>query len=200
MNDLEVLKPRSYETEPNKPEKKESALDLKKLDLKNETLQQKFVSAIEAIKNHPAWKETVVDGFWNKLSANDQEQLYKGGKLTISRVLKKSSPIFSMIPSLKYDDNKLKLFGDMLADSARLMVQMDMLPAPKGISQEEIMKDIPKDQKSMERLLTLIEIFVTVFAPEAEPKFHEAKQIAEKIVEAKTTLAKGQQERMKKAA
>jgi len=167
--------------------------------INSDRLQTKFLFAIDKIKNHPQWHSKVVDGFWNKLSVKDRELLYKGGKPGLFKMIKKgATPIgmlpFNVTPSLKYDDNRLKFFGDKISESARSLVQLDMLPAPEGIPSDEIKKDILSDKKSLRQLLTVVQVLVTLFAPEIAPEIGEAKQIANQLIDTKTQMASKQQE------
>jgi hypothetical protein len=186
----------------NKAEKDE-VLNLnrvKKELIESGRLQEKFLFAIDKIKNHPQWQKKVVNGFWKKLTAKDRELLYRGGEPGLFKTLKKGSPILALIPipEMKYDDNRLKFLGDRLSEGARSMVQMDMLPAPEGIEMETISKDILSDKKNLKRVLTAIQFLVSIFAPEAAKEVQEAKVIANQFIDIKTDVAIKQQE--KKAA
>jgi hypothetical protein len=169
----------------------------------SDRLQTQFLFAIDKIKNHPQWHSKVIDGFWNKLSAKDRELLYQGGKPGFIKTLKNgmnplNAPPFNFAPSMKYDDTRLKLFGDKISESARSLVQLDMLPAPEGIAKETLAKDILSDKKNMRHMLTAVQFLVDFFAPEIAGEIGEAKMIGFQLIDLKSDMATKQLE--KKAA
>ncbi len=197
MKNLEAQPRAELESSPKAKAEKGETLDLdslKKELIDSGRLQEKLLFAIDKIKKNPHWQSKVVDGFWNKLEKEDREQLYKGGKPSIFNALKDAAQIIPM-PNLKYKKFSLKFFGDNLAKSVRPMVHYDLLPPPEGIGKEEIAKDIAGDQKSIKRLLTMLQIIVDVFAPELAPEVGKAKQIANQMVDMKTDLSNQQQEK-----
>jgi hypothetical protein len=208
MSNLETHEIAKPEPTPKANAEKGEILSLdhaKEALIHSDRLKTKLLFAIDKIKLHPQWKDKVVDGLWNKLSAKDRELLYQGGKPGIFKMLKKGlTPVplnllpFDLTPSMKYDDNRLKFFGDKLSDAARPLVQMDMLPAPEGIPGDEIAKDVLSDKKSIQRILSAVQVLVTLFAPEAAKEVQEAKAIANQLVDLKTDMATEQQK--KKAA
>ncbi len=197
MSNPEIQKNEEREPTPESKADKGTVLSLdraKKALIHSDRLQEKLIFAIDKIKKHPQWQSKVVDGFWKKLDAKDRELLYKGGKPSIFNVLKESAfPV--PIPNTKYKKFSLKFFGDTLAKSVRPMVHYDLLPPPEGVSKEEVAKDIVTDQKSLRRLLTAVQILVSVFAPEIAEEVGEAKAIANQMVDMKTDISTKQQER-----
>jgi hypothetical protein len=184
--------------ETHEAQKLEIQLGEKKVDLSDKELHARLLDSLVKIKEHPLWKTKFVEGFWNKLTPEDQKLLYESKKPSVFNTIKEgitSSPFLPPMPNLKYKKFSLKFFGDSLAKSVRPMVHYDMLPAPQGMSKEEIAKDIVGDQKSTKRLLSMLQIIVTVFAPELEPEVQKAKAIGDALVDAKTTVAKRQQEK-----
>jgi hypothetical protein len=202
MGNPEMQKNTEHEITPESKGEKGEVLSLnhaREALIYSDRLQTKLLFAINKIKNHPQWHSKVVDGFWNKLSAKDRELLYTGGKPSIFKMMKKGMvPLnmlpFGMTPSMKYDDNRLKFFGDKISESARSLVQLDMLPAPEGVSGDEIAKDVLSDKKSLRRILSVIQVLVTLFAPEIASELGEAKQIANQLIDIKTEMANKQQE------
>jgi len=198
MSNPETQKDFENETLSEKKPEKGEVLSLKKAKealIHSERLKTKFLFAINKINNHPLWHSKVVDGFWNKLSPEDRKELYKGGEPGIFKMLKKGIMPFNLMPSMKYKDNRLKFLGDKISESARSLVQLDMLPAPEGISSEEIAKDVLSDKKSLKHILTLVQVLVDLFAPEIAAEVGEAKLIANQLVDMRTDMATQQQER-----
>lgn len=197
MSNPEMQKDPEIESAPEAKNEKGDVLSLKNAKealILSERLKTKFLFAINKIKNHPLWHSKVVDGFWNKLSTKDRTELYKGGEPGIFKMLKKGIMPFNLMPSMKYEDNRLKFLGDKISESARSLVQLDMLPAPEGISSEEIAKDVLSDKKSLRHILTLVQVLVDLFAPEIAAEVGEAKLIANQLVDIKTDMASKQQE------
>jgi len=203
MGNSETKKSAEHEHAPEKSGEKGEILnfrDAKEALVSTDRLQSKLLFALNKIKNHPKWQEGVVDGFWNKLSPKDRELLYKGGKPSLLNALKSGSPVFNQISSLlKYDDRRLKIFGNQMSQSTRTLVQLDLLPAPEGVPTEDITKDILKDKRNYKLLLMALQIIVSILAPEVAPEVQEVKKIASGLVDVKTELAKKQQE-LKRAA
>ncbi len=159
---------------------------------------QKVLEKIRsAIEKSPKWQKMAEK--WKGLTDNDQETLYTQGEPTLKKVTNAASPMPDLFEKARnfweYDSWALKMAPGQIADLARVLVQLKLLPAPKAIAPDQLLKDTMSDAKQREYMLKIVGIIITVFAPEAKPEFEELKGVITAAMEAETKTALGAQKK-----
>lgn len=139
-------------------------------------VQKNVAGAFETIAKSSVWNSTVVD-FWTKLSPEDQKTLYERGEPTfINKYL--SGGTFANL--FRYDDNTLRLFAQDLAPICRWLVQLGMLPPPKGMPSGSVAKDVISDKATMDKTLKQLRVLLTLVAPALLVEFEAARRALSK--------------------
>lgn len=82
--------------------------------------------------------------------------------------------------TLTYDSAKLKVAGREMAMAYRFLVHLDILKNP-GIPTKEIMQNIPKDAKSIQMFMNVLQVIIMAFAPEAVGLIKSLKKVVKTL-------------------
>lgn len=138
-----------------------------------------FVKGI--LVNNAAFRKVIVDPY-SSLSANDQKELYSQGTLP-QVLLNKFIPLFGG----SYDSYLLRMGGDPIAPMVRQLVQLGLLPAPVGVSPEQLASDAASDELQSKVALRLAS-FLPVLRP-YKPIIDVLGELNNIAMQSKTSIA-----------
>jgi len=121
---------------------------------------------------------------FEKFSKEDQKKLYTSWAPTVMKLtLGHSAPgmLYGAVKDMMtYDSGKLKMAGREMAMAYRFLVHLDVLKNP-WIPTKEMMQNIPKDAKSIQIFMNVLQVIIMAFAPEAVDLIRSLKKVVKTL-------------------